>query len=272
MRDTASSNLVSIITVCLNSAGTLNRCITSVANQTYSNIEYIVIDGGSTDGTIGVIEANTQRIDYWISEPDRGISDAFNKGIALANGEYYLLLNADDWLSPNAIEYLLARTTRDVMVVCGSADFFEPNGYYLGRRISNPALLMEKCSVIHGACLIRRHVHKITGFYRLDRRLAMDHALFLDILSQFGPSAFATLSDPVINSSMGGESDKHALLGYHEVGLNLKEHGTSQSIVLYRFLVLTCKHYIARALSSRLGQIFSKLFQAIGKSISFRSL
>jgi glycosyltransferase involved in cell wall biosynthesis len=90
---------VSIITVALNSAEYIEDCIQSVVSQNYKNIEYIVIDGGSTDGTIEIIKKYEVEIAKWISEPDRGIYDAMNKGLSLATGDIIGILNADDYYS-----------------------------------------------------------------------------------------------------------------------------------------------------------------------------
>jgi len=92
----AGKPVVSVITVVFNSAGLLERTLTSVLGQTYPNIEYIVIDGGSKDGTVDIIRKHEDRIAYWISEPDRGIYDAMNKGLAAATGDFLWFLNAGD--------------------------------------------------------------------------------------------------------------------------------------------------------------------------------
>jgi len=97
--------LISVITVVFNGAEFLEQTIKSVINQSYDNVEYIIIDGGSTDGTINIIKENEHKIDYWISEPDRGISDAMNKGINLSKGDYLIFLNSDDYfMSDGALE------------------------------------------------------------------------------------------------------------------------------------------------------------------------
>ena len=96
--------LISIITVVYNGEKYLEQTINSVINQTYKNIEYIIIDGGSTDGTLDIIKQYEQHIAYWISEPDKGQSDALNKGIKKANGQVLGWLNADDYLLPNALK------------------------------------------------------------------------------------------------------------------------------------------------------------------------
>jgi len=103
--------LISIIVPVLNSADTLEQCIRSVTSQSYTDKELIVLDGGSTDGSIALIEANADKIAYWRSEPDRGVYDAFNKGIRQAKGEWLYFFGADDFLCDpdvlqNAARYL----------------------------------------------------------------------------------------------------------------------------------------------------------------------
>ena len=96
--------LVSVLTVVRNRKETLQRTIRSVLSQTYPNIEYVIVDGASTDGTLEVIRQFDDKIDRWISEPDRGASDAMNKAISLAQGEYVSWLSSDDWFDSDFIE------------------------------------------------------------------------------------------------------------------------------------------------------------------------
>lgn len=90
--------LISVITVTLNAAATLERTIRSVIEQSFDNIEYLIVDGGSTDATLEILSRYDARIDYWISEPDRGIYDAMNKAVGLARGQWLYFLGADDIL------------------------------------------------------------------------------------------------------------------------------------------------------------------------------
>lgn len=88
MKNNMNYPLISVITVSYNAVLTIEQTILSVINQTYLNIEYIIIDGGSTDGTVNVIKKYADKIAYWVSEPDKGIYDAMNKGIAYSHGEF----------------------------------------------------------------------------------------------------------------------------------------------------------------------------------------
>lgn len=113
--------LVSILTVVLNGARFLEETIISVLNQDYDNIEFIIIDGGSSDGTLDVIRKYEHAIDYWASEPDRGISDAFNKAVLLASGDYLNFQGAGDYLIANNVvsEMMAGVDPERDMLVCG---------------------------------------------------------------------------------------------------------------------------------------------------------
>jgi glycosyltransferase involved in cell wall biosynthesis len=99
--------LISIVTASFNSEKTIQRTISSIKNQTYKNIEYIIIDGKSSDNTIKIIKQNDDFIKNWISEPDKGIYDAFNKGLKIYVGDYIGFVNSDDYLLPDAISTLV---------------------------------------------------------------------------------------------------------------------------------------------------------------------
>lgn len=106
-RGTPECPLVTVVTSVLNGEETLERAINSVMAQSYSNVEYIVVDGGSGNGTIDILNRYSNVIDFWISEPDRGIYDAWNKALKLANGQWIVFLGADDELLPDSIEALV---------------------------------------------------------------------------------------------------------------------------------------------------------------------
>ncbi|KAA3642759.1 MAG: glycosyltransferase [Chloroflexi bacterium] len=127
--------LVSIVTPSYNQAQYLEATIKSVMRQTYFRFEHIVIDGGSTDGSIEILEKYDHQLAYWVSEPDKGQTDAINKGFAKANGHILAWLNSDDTYEPHAmaqaVEYLEAN--RDIGLVYGDANFIDSAGEVIGR-------------------------------------------------------------------------------------------------------------------------------------------
>ena len=129
-----SKPLVSIITPSFNQAEYLESTILSVLNQDYPNIEYIVIDGGSADGSVEIIRKYENQIAYWISEKDQGQTDALNKGFSVANGEIFAWINSDDLLLPGAVSQavheLLAHPT--AAMVYGQADYIDNKGNVIG--------------------------------------------------------------------------------------------------------------------------------------------
>ena len=124
---TTSRPLLSIITVCLNSEMHLEQTIKSVIGQTYDNIEYIVIDGGSSDGTVDIIRKYDFFISHWVSEPDLGIYDAMNKGIEMSKGDLVGLLNSDDWYTTRAIEWVVTES-----LVKPDSDVFHGDCVFVG--------------------------------------------------------------------------------------------------------------------------------------------
>lgn len=118
--DHSGNGLISVITVVLNEKERLEKTIQSVINQTYKNIEYIIIDGGSTDGTLDVIKNYQYAIHAWISEPDKGIYDAFNKGIRLASGDWVNFMNAGDvFYNSNTVALLKKYFQEDTVLIYG---------------------------------------------------------------------------------------------------------------------------------------------------------
>lgn len=99
--------LVSIVTIVYNGEKFLQQTIDSVHKQTYDNIEYILVDGGSTDGTLDIIKENEKKISNWISEPDEGVYDAMNKGIKMSTGEIVGIINSDDWYDKHTVEIVV---------------------------------------------------------------------------------------------------------------------------------------------------------------------
>ncbi len=188
---TVKKPLVSVVTVCFNSDRYLAEAMESVLGQTYPEIEYIIVDGGSTDGTLDVIRSFEPRFAgrlRWISEPDTGIYDAMNKGIALCSGELIGLLNSDDRYMPRAIELIVeaATTHPDAGLVYGDVEIISEEGEPL--RIDRAAEVEpggrpDWLPMCHQSLLVRASVYRELGGYDLRYRILADYDFVLRALS-----------------------------------------------------------------------------------------
>ena len=174
--------LVSIITVCLNSEKFLEDAIRSVTGQTYDNIEYIIIDGGSTDRTLDIIKKYKDKITFWVSEKDEGISDAFNKGIIAAKGEIIGILNSDDWYEKGAVKdvaeaYVLDKNTG---VIHGDVCFYkDKKPLFTISPHQNPERMWREMIYNHPACFVSRPPYNTFGMFDKNLKVAMDYELLL---------------------------------------------------------------------------------------------
>ena len=199
---------LSIITPCLNAQATIRETIESVLGQGIDDIQYIVIDGGSTDDTLEIINEYAKFIDIIVSEPDRGISDAFNKGIALATGEYIGIINADDYYEPKALEAALETILDhgEPDVIHGSLRYIPSQGqsYLEHPNIQN---IWHFMSVFHPTMFIHRKAYKAIGQYRTDFHYAMDSEWVHRALAN--SLAFAQSPKVISNMRLGGKSHKY---------------------------------------------------------------
>jgi len=175
--------LVSIVTPCLNSARFIKETIESVLAQDYPRIEYIVMDGGSTDGTIDIIRRYERELTC-ISEPDRGAADAINRGFAQSRGDILAYLNADDELLPGAVTAAVRAFQRypDAQVVYGGADWIDEAGARIGPypvRDFDRDLLAHECFICQPASLIRREAFENAGGMDPDLHLTFDYELWM---------------------------------------------------------------------------------------------
>lgn len=156
---------VSVVTVCYNAIGGIEKTISSVLGQSFPEMEYIVIDGGSQDGTVDVITQYADRINYFVSEPDGGIYDAMNKGVRVATGEWITFLNAGDtYFSPQSIEAVFSREIpSDVDVVYG----YQVHGFSYGQFVRKQlplSFFSEGMPFGHESSFVRAEVMKRHGF------------------------------------------------------------------------------------------------------------
>lgn len=157
---------ITVVTVCYNVALTIESTIQSVINQTYKNIEYIIIDGGSKDGTVDVIKKYSDCITYWISEPDRGIYDAMNKGLNRATGDYINFMNAGDiFTSANVVEDVVKRISQKDDVIYGDSACAKSDGTTVLYPVTMDIGRLSQGPVYrHNASFTKTSVHKKVPF------------------------------------------------------------------------------------------------------------
>ena len=170
--------LVSIITACYNAAGSLEAAIRSVRAQTYPNIEHIVIDGGSSDGTAEIIRRHADGLAYWVSERDKGIADAWNKGLSKASGRIIGTLNADDVYDPQAVASAVAALERGGRcVVYGTTRYFDKDPsrtVAVGDLLFDPSVLEFGFGFMHTTCFVPKAVYDEVGGFDTRYRIAID--------------------------------------------------------------------------------------------------
>ncbi len=232
--------LVSIITIVFNDESSIRQTIDSVLRQSYDAIEYIIIDGGSHDNTVAIISEYEASLAYWQSEPDQGISDAFNKGIRAARGEIIGLINAGDWYEPETVQ-LVVKTflaEQEIGVICGTLQFWK--GLTQEYRCpSVPALLEREMTVTHPTCFVRAGLYHHYGLFATDYKLAMDYELLLRFKRQ--GSRFLSLEAVLANMQHDGVSEenwKKALQETHKARRELLEPSFWTSKSYYWFLMV----------------------------------
>ncbi|MCA4895454.1 MAG: glycosyltransferase [Cytophagales bacterium] len=208
----ANLPLVSIITVVFNGEKSIERTINSIINQTYPQVEYIVVDGGSTDGTIDIIEKYQHNINYWKSEPDKGISDAFNKGIAQATGDIVGFVNADDWYNSDTIERIVPYFNR-FSVVYGDVQFWK-DSEIKHRTYADHSKLKQGMTLAHPAVFVKKSMYEKYGVFNVDYKIAMDYEFIAKL--HFNNESFYNVNDILVNMSLGGLSDRNWLKAFKE--------------------------------------------------------
>ena len=201
--------LVTIITVVFNGAATIRNTILSVINQDCDNIEYIIIDAGSTDGTLDIIREYDDVIDYWVSEPDHGIYDAWNKGVYLATGDWLAFLGADDTYLNGAIAAYIALILKlgnvQIDYISSRANLVLNSKVLriIGQKW-NWKSFQKWMNVAHVGSLHHISLYKKYGLYNLTYKLCGDYELLLRPQSTLHA---AYLDMVTVNMSVGGASD-----------------------------------------------------------------
>lgn len=220
--------VLSLITVCYNAEQTIERTIESIVGQKNQQLEYIIIDGGSKDNTMNIVQKYASQIDVIVSEKDQGISDAFNKGIERATGQFVGLINADDWLEPNAVNELIAqiKENKDIDVFYANMHSWRDGKIEFTAK-ANHEKLDKEMTVNHPAVFVAKRVYNSIGGFNMDYKCAMDYELLLRIYTE--KYKFYYIDKVLVNMSMDGFSDRLWMVGCKEVRKAKLEQGFSEA-------------------------------------------
>ena len=230
---------ISVITVCFNAAETIAGTLESVTTQTHPNIEHIVVDGASTDGTLDAIKCHNKRVTRLVSEPDQGIYDAMNKGLLLATGEIIGFLNADDvYADTRVLERVSAiMETEKLDALFGDAEFVSsarpdhPLRRYRSERF-RPERIAWGWMPAHPALFLRQQVFQRFGRFRTDYRIAGDFELVARIFHG-GTLKYRHVPEVLVRMRIGGVSTggwRNTILLNQEVLRACRENGIPTSL------------------------------------------
>ena len=177
---------ISVVTVCYNSERTIRRTLESVRGQTYGNIEYVVVDGGSTDGTLAVLDEYRHVIAKFVSEPDSGVYDAMNKGVRMATGDWIHILNSDDFYAASDVLHNAAP----------ALDPQRTNYFLMWREFADRSRdlqawdfsrwrLFVSAFLPHPALIVHRKQYEEIGLYNTGYRIAADHDMILRLTAKW---------------------------------------------------------------------------------------
>ena len=205
--------LISIVTVVLNNVNTIEQTILSVISQSYNNVEYVIIDGGSTDGTLEIIDKYKDHIDLFICEPDKGLYDAMNKGISLTNGEIIGIINSDDWYESNAIKLIVDAYYNNPKKQIFHGDRYDIKDYNTKIiRKYNPSSFKFKyygMTFNHPSMFVHKDVYE-QRLYNYDLSVLADYEF---VLTQFlvDKRLFCYISEAYVNYRLDGLSSRTSI-------------------------------------------------------------
>jgi glycosyltransferase involved in cell wall biosynthesis len=242
MSSNSNKPLVSIITVTLNAEKYLDQTIKSVLNQSYKNLEYIIIDGASKDNTINIIKKFESQITTWISEKDNGLYYAMNKGISLAKGEIIGIVNADDFYSNDTVELVVEAYLKN------NADIFHGDLSIITNNASikmTPDIkkMKQQSSIFHPTCFVKKTVYEKIGNFNTIYKISADYDFLLRCLNQ--NLAFTYIPKVLSNFRPGGMSASCAtnIEGYKI----MKTHNTGyQNRVIVRGIICYLKTFLKK--------------------------
>lgn len=240
---------ISIITATYNSASTLRDTLDSILIQTNKDYEVIVVDGKSKDNTLDIVKEYEKKFDgrmRWISEPDRGIYDAMNKGIAMACGEVIGILNSDDFFTSDDVIETVAKEIKEVDAVYGDIHFVKPENltkcvrYYSSNNF-RPWRMRFGFMPAHPSFYARKEVFEKYGLYSLEYKIAADYDMMVRLFCKHKIS-YKYIKKDFVTMRTGGMSTNsfaHRLLLTKEDAMACRKHGLYSNVLLCSFKYIT---------------------------------
>lgn len=240
---------VSIVTISYNSEKHIEQCILSVINQSYKHKEYIIIDGGSTDDTLSIVNSYKDHIDYFISEPDKGISDAFNKGIRASTGDVIVFINSDDQLYANALDVFAKHYNPIIEVYCGNVILWNSVTNYkaLGKAVMKWPHIPLNYRVWHQALYITKTAYEKYGFYDVNLRYLMDMDLVMRMYQN--GAVFKEIPEVLAVFQLGGVSQNSTSRLWEERRHVILNNGGSKLDVFVWLLYMRLRIFIKLIIS-----------------------
>ncbi|MGK0256455.1 MAG: glycosyltransferase involved in cell wall biosynthesis [Arcobacteraceae bacterium] len=207
--------LITVVTVCLNSEKTIRRTIESLVKQTNDDFQYVVIDGGSKDSTLQIVNEYSSQFRHpvkVISESDRGLYDAMNKGIRNSDGKYIALLNSDDWYELNAIDEVSKKITKNSVeskasdIYYGYIRIMKNDVEYMIRRNNFDFINDGHGLIQHPTLFISKDCYERFSYYDINYKVCADHDFLLKAIN--GGSTYKAIDSVITNFSTGGISDQ----------------------------------------------------------------
>lgn len=260
-----STPLISIITITYNSGKTLEETINSIIGQDYPRLEYVIIDGGSKDNTLDIVQKYRDRIAVVVSEPDKGISDAFNKGIRNASGEIIGIINSDDILLPGTLKKVANHYSKEIDVYSGNVKMWndQTDTFY----IRKPDIVFEGVRkpyrAAHPARFIRKDAYEKYGMYSIDLRYMMD----VDLLYRFynKGAKFIHIDDAFVKFRIGGTSSDNHSKKKNDFRVFIANNGGSQFDFQYLWIKSCvrhiCKKFFVKISSRRMQNALHSLLK-----------
>lgn len=228
--------VVTIITVVFNGLADIESTILSVLNQSYDNLEYIIVDGESTDGTVDIIRKYDSQIDCWVSESDCGIYDAMNKGLSLGTGDSYIFINSGDILCDDVIERVNAKCQLDKQIILGNVK------YASGKKVvSGTVGMMLKNRIHHQGVFYPSYVFDKIGAYDLKYKILADYHFNLKMLldEKCNQRIFVVGDDIAVCSDFGVSDTPKFSNYYEEIKIRYSVYGVNiQTVFLSLYSVL----------------------------------